>query len=146
MSSIMGELLDIEKTLVEEEFFQYGSLYFYDDVEMELRDFPLHAEPPKDPLRIALSHKFRIGQVAHRDWWRRGRCEAPAARGPWFRNDLARVLICAAEFQTGEIEWSDKIDEDGRASINLLKTCIKIAPDLTSPLQHHIGRLDFTTR
>ncbi|KAF8878175.1 hypothetical protein CPB84DRAFT_1751970 [Gymnopilus junonius] len=116
MSSIMGELLDIEKTLVEEEFFQYGSLYFYDDVEMELRDFPLYAEPPKDPLQIALSHKFRIGQVAHRDWWRRGRCEAPAARGPWFRNDLA--------------QWSDKIDEDGRASINLLKMCIKIAPDL----------------
>ncbi|PPQ80298.1 hypothetical protein CVT26_008826 [Gymnopilus dilepis] len=103
MKHTIGNLVKVEDTLLQDTFSHYGSLYFTEDVDKFDRDRPLYAEPPEDPLRIALSHKFRIGEIAHRDWWRGGYCDVPGDRGPW--PDLQSVLMGTAEMQLRALRW-----------------------------------------
>ncbi|KAF8501870.1 hypothetical protein BU17DRAFT_30382, partial [Hysterangium stoloniferum] len=81
-------------------FSQTGSLYFRDDVPVDLRDRPLFRPdflPGHNPELLrkldAAKEKYRIGPIADRQWWRSERAHMIYDHGPW--PDMGSFLLAA---------------------------------------------------
>lgn len=77
--SIMASMIELQRKL-DTPFSQIGSLYFSEDVSPELQSRPLFMDEERNKEEIA--QKYRIGPIANREWWRRGRIDICGDRGP----------------------------------------------------------------
>ncbi|KAF9485545.1 hypothetical protein BDN70DRAFT_591828 [Pholiota conissans] len=78
-------------------FSQYGSIYYKEDVDSELRARPLYADGEEQD---ELSERFRIGPSVQRRFYRGERARMSIDRGPW--KDLTSYLEAAVNC---ELEW-----------------------------------------
>ncbi|GBE85674.1 hypothetical protein SCP_0801960 [Sparassis crispa] len=108
-------VFDIERSFESAPFSQFGSLYFKDDVDGELRDRPLFLPdslPDNDPELLeklkAAGEKYRIGLIADRQWWRAERADMATDHGPW--PDMSSFLLAATNL---EREWLHRYASQG---------------------------------
>lgn len=75
---LINQVNAMERAFVCRRFSQIGSLYYKEDVELELQGRPLYAEGAEDDASV----RFRIGPYVDWDVWRGTRANVEADRGP----------------------------------------------------------------
>ena len=145
---LLNGVFDIERSFERAPFSQIGSLYFKDDVRVELRDRPLFhpsSLPEDDPeLRgrlEAAKTKYCIGPIADRQWWRSERAQVTYDHGPW--PDMTSFLLAAVN---SERTWIHRHASQATSSryrrnpfydptihLKLLDMLAVAIPDITPP-------------
>ncbi|KAI0781791.1 hypothetical protein C8Q75DRAFT_812214 [Abortiporus biennis] len=126
-------------------FSQIGSLYFKEDVSKELQSRPLfspHLNLDENEKLQEASNKYRVGPIAHHQWWRCERAQMELDRGPW--PDAASYYRAAVEIEIAFIKSSYATNAEFRrtpfhsidAHLKLLKDCLKVIPYIIPPEEY----------
>lgn len=80
MTKALVNLLVYERRILAHPFFAHGSVFLANDVDNGL---PLYTTSiPLDDKLSHIPHKYRIGPMVDRDWWRGSYADISANRGP----------------------------------------------------------------
>ncbi|KAL4243737.1 Mitochondrial inheritance protein 9 [Abortiporus biennis] len=138
--NLMDRFCELQARCADLAFSQIGSLYFKEDVDEELQNRPLFADSVViDEQLLKASHKYRVGPVASRLWWRGESARMKLDRGPWpdvtsyFRaailSEMAFIQSPYAARAPFRRPPFHSVDEHFR----LLDNCLKILPFLLPP-------------
>ncbi|KAF8588661.1 hypothetical protein K439DRAFT_1613343 [Ramaria rubella] len=137
---LLHGLFAIESKLAECSFSQIGSLYFKEDVSVELQQRPLFLHQGSDKDHSRTAEKYRIGPLVDRQWWRGERGSMALDRGPW--PDIGSYLMAAAYSQKAWVKQYANLEmpfcrHNQHAALSdhiaALDVCASVAPLIVPP-------------
>ncbi|KAH8930233.1 hypothetical protein BT69DRAFT_1235122 [Atractiella rhizophila] len=91
--AFLNDLRAIEKKFETTHLSSHGSIYFKNDLPVDLQSSRFYPEETED------SSKYTIGPIAHHLWWRHDYADLKVSRGPWkTTEDLFRSLSTVQRF------------------------------------------------
>ncbi|KAF9472421.1 protein kinase subdomain-containing protein PKL/CAK/Fmp29 [Pholiota conissans] len=131
-------------------FSQIGSIYFKEDLPLDLQSRPLfrndlYEDDLIERFQPAVD-KFRVGPIADRLWWRTMHDDIDADRGPW--NDISDMLLAAVRLEERAIHkykanpsllsstYTNSLQELEHVE-QLLQKAALLAPSISGALRQH---------
>ncbi|KAI0781792.1 kinase-like domain-containing protein [Abortiporus biennis] len=140
--NLMDRFCELQARCADLAFSQIGSLYFKEDVDEELQDRPLFADSViMDGRLLKASHKYRIGPVASRLWWRGESARMKLDRGPWpdvsmyFRAAILSAIAFLKSPYSADVAFRRPPFHSVDEHLKLLEDCLQIVPYLIPPAE-----------